>query len=233
MAEPASAVSPNEMVMQFILDLFHVRVRRLTESLILVSDPTWDDVARLSRASIYPGVEEVTTSYSTLGIYGRPEPGWEDWITRAVTEIEDYPPPQVHEIPVCYEMGEDLASVGSSLGLTEAEVVELHIGAQYQCFAVGFQPGFAYLGPLPIQLTGLERRSTPRTRVESGSVGICQDQTAVYPNASPGGWHLIGCCPVELVNVVENYFPIQAGDVIRFRPIDNQEFEKLRCQRLT
>ena len=202
----------------------------------LVSDPTWPDVARLSRAlnaSIYPGVEEVTASYNTLGIYGHPEPGWEEWITRTLTEVDDYASPRVHEIPVCYDMGEDLAFVASKLGLVEAEVIELHTASEYRCFAVGFQPGFGYLGLLRAELAGLERRPTPRTRVEPGSVGICQDQTAVYPSASPGGWNLIGRCPLALVCLEENYFPIEAGDKVRFRRIDSQEFEVLRCQRLT
>ncbi|MBL8060042.1 MAG: carboxyltransferase domain-containing protein [Chthonomonas sp.] len=210
-------------------------VRRLTESLLLVSDTSWKDVASLSRvlnASIYPGVEEVTASYDTLGIYGKPEPGWDKWVSEAA-ETAYYGNPQVYEIPVCYEMGEDLSSVSLRLGIDSGEVIRLHSASEYRCFSVGFQPGFGYLGPLPEKLRGLERREVPRSRVESGSVGICQDQTAVYPGVSPGGWNLIGRCPLEIVNIEDGYFPIQAGDTIRFRQIDGTEFEQLKCQRLT
>ena len=69
-------------------------------------------------------------------------------------------------------------------------------------------------------------------RVEPGSVGITGKQTGVYPLPYPGGWMLIGRTPLTLVDVRERYFPICAGDQVRFLPIDPDEFERLKGERL-
>lgn len=97
------------------------------------------------------------------------------------------------EIPVRYggDDGPDLAGVAERLGLSEAQVVGLHASRTYRSYVLGFAPGFAYLGTLAHQL-GLPRRDSPRSRVPAGSVAIAGAQTAVYPLATAGGWHLIG-----------------------------------------
>lgn len=95
------------------------------------------------------------------------------------------------EIAVVYD-GDDLADVASAAGLTVDEVVALHADAVYTVGFCGFSPGFAYLDGLLDPLAAVGRRDTPRTRVPAGSVAIAAGYTAVYPSASPGGWHLIG-----------------------------------------
>jgi KipI family sensor histidine kinase inhibitor len=108
-----------------------------------------------------------------------------------VTEEPDSRPPV--EIPVRYgaDDGPDLAEVAARTGLSAAAVVDLHASLTYRVFILGFAPGFAYLGTLARELA-LPRRAEPRTRVPAGSVAIAGRQTAVYPSATPGGWHLIG-----------------------------------------
>ncbi len=94
------------------------------------------------------------------------------------------------EIPVHYD-GEDLADVAQLLGITPEEVVRRHTGSEYAVAFTGFAPGFAYLsGGDPI--FNVPRRTTPRTRVPAGSVALGGTFSAVYPQASPGGWQLIG-----------------------------------------
>lgn len=100
------------------------------------------------------------------------------------------------EIPVVYD-GEDLGAVAAATGMSVAEVVDRHAGASYRCGFCGFAPGFAYLRGLDEALH-LARRSTPRTRVPAGSVAIAAEFSAVYPAASPGGWHLIGRTDVAM-----------------------------------
>jgi KipI family sensor histidine kinase inhibitor len=100
------------------------------------------------------------------------------------------------EVPVVYD-GEDLGAVAEATGLGIAEVIALHAGATYRCAFCGFAPGFGYLTGLA-QSLHLARRSTPRSRVPAGSVGIAAGYSAVYPTASPGGWHLLGRTDVEL-----------------------------------
>ena len=134
-------------------------------------------------------------------------------------------------IPVLYD-GADLEVVGARLGLTSPQVVAIHSSVDYDVFAVGFRPGFPYAGYLPPALCGLPRRDSPRLRVPAGSVAITGRQTAIYPEQSPGGWHLLGTTPLCIADVETGYFPIQAGDRIRFQPISAAEFEARRHERL-
>ena len=103
------------------------------------------------------------------------------------------------EISVVYD-GEDLAEVAARSGLSIVDVIERHAGARFSVAFCGFAPGFAYLDGLPPELH-LARRATPRTRVPAGSVAIAAGFSAVYPTASPGGWHLIGRTDAVLFDV--------------------------------
>lgn len=132
----------------------------------------------------------------------------------------------VVEIPVCYggEYGPDVEVVARHCGLKEAEVAALHAGASYAVHAVGFSPGFPYLGGLPEKLQ-TPRRATPRTSVPAGSVGIGGMQTGVYPLASPGGWQLIGCTPLVLFDATRSPAALlRVGDRVRFKAITPKEF---------
>jgi KipI family sensor histidine kinase inhibitor len=93
-------------------------------------------------------------------------------------------------VPVHYD-GDDLTDVAVAAGLSVAEVIALHSGAEYRVAFCGFMPGFSYLVGLHPKLQ-LPRRATPRTRVPAGSVAIADAFTGVYPRQSPGGWHRLG-----------------------------------------
>lgn len=115
---------------------------------------------------------------------------------------------KVHVIRVRYD-GPDLESVARHAQLPIADIARLHASARYRVAFFGFVPGFAYLEGLPEALR-TPRRSTPRARVEAGSVAIGGPYTGVYPFASPGGWNLIGSA--------ESFDPdaLDLGDEIRF-----------------
>ena len=94
------------------------------------------------------------------------------------------------QIPVRYD-GEDLAEVAQILGISPEEVVSRHTGSEWSVAFTGFAPGFAYLsGGDPI--FNVPRRATPRTKVPAGAVALAGTFSAVYPQASPGGWQIIG-----------------------------------------
>ena len=95
------------------------------------------------------------------------------------------------KIPTDYSKGEDLVSVAKYHNLSIEEVIHLHSSTLYRVYAIGFMVGFAYLGTLPTELF-TPRRSTPRAKVPKGAVAIADNQTAVYPQQSPGGWNIIG-----------------------------------------
>jgi inhibitor of KinA len=137
-----------------------------------------------------------------------------------------------HSIPCCYEFQLDLSRVAEKTGLSGEEVIRLHMETEYTVYAIGFCPGFPYLGYLPPSLCGVPRLETPRLRVEPGSVGLTGRQTGIYTEARPGGWNLIGRTPLVLVDVGDNYFPLRTGDRVLFERIDDKEFERLRGNRL-
>jgi inhibitor of KinA len=137
-----------------------------------------------------------------------------------------------HVVPVCYELGPDLAAVAEQLRLTVEDVIRLHTGTEYTVYAVGFVPGFPYLGYLPAELCGMPRLSSPRVRVEPGSVGVTGRQTGIYPLPRPGGWPLIGRTPLVLVDVPADFFPLRVGDVVRFERIGEAEYKRREGERL-
>jgi inhibitor of KinA len=141
-------------------------------------------------------------------------------------------PGQLHCIPCCYEMHLDLDRIVRHTGLNPDEIVRLHTATDYTIYAIGFCPGFPYLGYLPPGLSGVPRLETPRLQLAEGSVGLTGRQTGIYTEARPGGWNIVGRTPLELVNVVDGYFPLHSGDRVRFVRIDELEYRKLLGQRL-
>ncbi|QJD59795.1 5-oxoprolinase subunit PxpB [Pseudomonas sp. gcc21] len=150
-------------------------------------------------------------------------------VTAALEALQPLPPEQAgrrHEIAVWYDkaVGPDLGRLSDLTGLRVDQVIALHSGHEYQVFALGFAPGFAYMGLLDEQLA-TPRLSTPRKRVPAGSVAIAERQTAAYPLASPGGWNLVGRTPAPLFDRDrEGYSLLQPGDRVRFVPVERAEF---------
>ena len=139
---------------------------------------------------------------------------------------------RLHQLPCCYELQQDLQHVAQRCGLSPEEVIRLHTGTIYTVYAIGFCPGFPYLGYLPEPLVGVPRLATPRPRIEAGSVGMTGRQTGIYTLPRPGGWCLIGRTPLILVDVAVNYFPLRTGDRIQFVRIQESEFRQLEGERL-
>ncbi len=138
-------------------------------------------------------------------------------------------PPHVIDIPTVYggDFGPDLGFVAAHNGLTEAQVVEVHAGADYLVYMMGFSPGFPYLGGMSERIA-TPRLKTPRTAIPAGSVGIAQQQTGIYPVESPGGWQLIGRTPVRLFDPGRRPpVLVEAGDYLRFVPIDAGAFVEM------
>ena len=129
-------------------------------------------------------------------------------------------------LPVYYhpESGEDLEALADRAAMSVDEIIELHSGTEYRVYAIGFAPGFAYLGQVDERIAA-PRLATPRQKVPRGAVAIADRQTAVYPAVSPGGWNLIGRCPVRMFDPDANpTMPVSVGDRVRFEPIDRARF---------
>ncbi len=183
------------------------------------------DSASSIAARLNGGIE-IVPAYRSLMVYYDPLSMGYDEIHRAISQC--FPLPlkggnetnlkAAVEIPVFYggSDGPDLTSVAGALGLSEAEVVRLHTGVEYLVYMVGFLPGFPYMGKLPEELA-LPRRGEPRVKVPKGAVAIAHTQTGIYPETSPGGWHLIGRTLVDLFDP-ERREPalLNPGDRVRF-----------------
>ncbi|PLW83080.1 allophanate hydrolase [Kineobactrum sediminis] len=129
-------------------------------------------------------------------------------------------------LPVYYspETGADLERLAEQSGLSVAEVIALHSDTEYRVYAIGFAPGFAYLGHVDPRIAA-PRLATPRQKVPRGSVAIADRQTAVYPAESPGGWNLVGNCPQRLFDPQANpTMPVAVGDRVRFEAISRERF---------
>ncbi|MFV0277806.1 MAG: 5-oxoprolinase subunit PxpB [Parahaliea sp.] len=175
---------------------------------------------------------DLVPSYASLLILYNPLTTNHFVVTRqvraAVEQLEDSSVGVSREVrlPVYYhpEAGADLEALAARTGLSTDEVIALHSGSEYRVYAIGFAPGFAYLGEVD-QRIAAPRLATPRQRVPRGAVAIANRQTAVYPAVSPGGWNLIGLCPQRMFDPdAEPSMPVTVGDRVRFEPIDRDRF---------
>ena len=131
-----------------------------------------------------------------------------------------------HHLAVYYhsDVGPDLHPLAISRQLSIEAVIELHSRQIYEVGAIGFAPGFAFLSVVD-EAIAVPRHSTPRQYVAAGSVGIAEQQTAIYPQKSPGGWHIIGNCPQSVFE--DKSYPqscFSIGDKVKFDPIDRAQF---------
>ncbi|MFC9431804.1 5-oxoprolinase subunit PxpB [Streptomyces sp. NPDC056987] len=125
----------------------------------------------------------------------------------------------VVELPVRYD-GADLAEVAALWGVAEQEVVRIHTATEFRVAFCGFAPGFGYLTGLP-ERYAVPRRTTPRTAVPAGSVGLAGPYTGVYPRSSPGGWRLIGTTDAVLWDTARTPPALLApGTRVRFTAVD-------------
>ena len=139
---------------------------------------------------------------------------------------------QVFELPVCYDKGLDWSRIEDFGGFSQDEFIQRHSSGEYWVAAMGFLPGFAFLDGLEPALS-LPRLDAPRTRIPAGTVGIGGGQTGWYALSSPGGWNSLGETPLVLLDLQagvrdENPSPVQVGDRVRFRAINEQEFDALK-----
>lgn len=153
------------------------------------------------------------------------EPTLQESVTDSANELVT-----IVEIPTVYggEFGPDLGFVASHNHLSEAEVVSIHSGTDYLVYMLGFIPGFTYLGGMDPRIA-TPRLSSPRTLIPAGSVGIAGEQTGTYPSDSPGGWQIIGRTPVTMYDMSKKQAALlQAGDYVRYVPIDENEFHRIK-----
>lgn len=190
---------------------------------------------RRLREAFGPALVDLVPSYTTLLVHydltQLNDDQARERVSQALNELRPDTGGQAREleIPVWYDtsVGPELEALGQRSGLGVAGVIERHSAHPYQVFALGFAPGFAFMG-LVDECLASPRLQTPRKQVPAGSLGIADRQTAIYPLVSPGGWNLIGRSPTRLFDrELDGYSIWQPGDRVRFQPIDHAEFVRL------
>lgn len=191
--------------------------------------------ARRLREAFGPALIDLVSSYTTLLVHydlaQLDDRQARACIAEAMSQLQPEVSSEARElqIPVWYDpsVGPELEALGQRSGLGVAGVVERHSVRTYHVFALGFAPGFAFMG-LVDEILASPRLQTPRKQVPAGSLGIADRQTAIYPLASPGGWNLIGRSPTRLFDRdLDGYSIWQPGDRVRFQPIERAEFIRL------
>jgi inhibitor of KinA len=182
---------------------------------------------------------DVVQAYASVGIFFDPDQiqfaRLDTYVRRSAAQKPQTQSPVAERrflIPCCYEYQLDLTRVAEHTSLSADQIVTVHTSIEYTVYAIGFCPGFPYLGYLPTALAGVPRLPSPRVQVAAGSVGLTGRQTGIYTESRPGGWNLIGRTPLELVNVDDGYFPLQTGDRVQFIRIDVAEYQQLQGERL-
>jgi KipI family sensor histidine kinase inhibitor len=136
-------------------------------------------------------------------------------------------------LPVLFDDHKDWKNIMEHSGLTKGEVLEKLAANRFSVAMLGFLPGFIYLDGLPEELQ-IPRKSIPDKYVQSGSVAIGGKYLGVYALDSPGGWHVIGKTPIQLLELPElppiSFLP---GDQFHIHPIDQIEYDQLFAQSLT
>jgi KipI family sensor histidine kinase inhibitor len=184
------------------------------------------------KATMQDCIIDLVPSYASLLVIFDQDRGDHFLVKRqlraALTRLDDVDTAagQLVTLPVYYstESGPDLETIAQRGNLGIDDVIEIHQQHEYRVYAIGFAPGFAYLGEVDERIAA-PRLATPRQKVPRGAVAIADRQTAVYPAVSPGGWNLIGLCPTRMFDASKTpSMPVQVGDRIRFVAISRDDF---------
>jgi inhibitor of KinA len=135
-------------------------------------------------------------------------------------------------IPVCYNLrfGLDLKEIAALHKISTSEIIKLHTKEIYKVYFLGFLPGFPYLGGLNKDLC-TPRKKLPRKLIEKGSVGIGGGQTGIYTSDSPGGWNIIGKCPLNFFSIAKSSICIlKPGDYVKFVSISMKKYHQIEAE---
>ena len=184
-----------------------------------------------------PGVIDCVPAYASLLVTVDPESctpvALREYLYAMPTPAAaDIPSGQLHRLPVYYggEAGPDLAHCAEQLLLKEEEVIALHTSRVYYAYQLGYLPGFAFLGDVDDRIQ-LPRRTRPRASVPAGSVAMAGAQTAIYPSDAPGGWRLLGHCPLPMLDLTAGHLSavsrLQPGDEVEFVSITDSVYREI------
>ena len=133
-------------------------------------------------------------------------------------------------IPVCYDFkyALDLENLAKEKNLSPIEIINTHKSKVYDVLSMGFLPGFMYMGFTDEKLH-CERKEIPSLNIKKGSIGIALNQTCIYSQDSPGGWHIIGISPLDFFDLKsKNPCFAKPGDKIQFIEISSKKYQQMK-----
>jgi KipI family sensor histidine kinase inhibitor len=195
-----------------------------------------DRVAQLRQTELlFAAVTDVVPTFRSLTVHFDPLTADADSLGERLLALGQQGGQVVREgqhwrLPVCFEpsFAPDLPRLAEARGLSETEVIDRLLDADFRVYVIGFQPGFPYMGGLPPELA-MPRLASPRQRVPAHSLAVAGEMCAVYPWDSPGGWNLLGRTPVQLFDLrfAEHPAMLAVGDRVRWYPVPLGEYERL------
>ena len=189
------------------------------------------------REARLPGIIETFPTIRSLFVYYNPLEIGAQRLIQELKRIEAkmkeiiLPPSRLFDVPCLYggEFGPDLAVISEILHLPQEEIIRIHSRREYLIYDTGFIGGSAHF-KVPPPLDSLPRKKTPNLGVPVGVVLVAGGMGSAFkPQAGPTGWYWIGTSPLQ------QWFPetdppllISPGDRIIYRPVDREEFFKIK-----
>ena len=205
--------------------------------------PTIDSVTALNNRVLaikMRGIISTTPSYASLLIAFDPLLTSGQKLASVITELlQDLHPLQATSEPegksITWQLPthfwekdhDDALALQDELGLSWCEIIDDFCAISYRVNAIGFLPGFTYLGGLPAQLA-CRRLDTPKIKIPASSVAIAGKQAGIYPMDSPGGWRVLGRLPFSIFNrELSSPALFSPNDRISFVPVSQSRFAEL------
>ncbi len=175
------------------------------------------------------GIRDIIPAYDSIVIKFHPQQVNFDTLERSISEYslinQDYKPTRRLAIPICFddEFALDKERLELHLDKSFELIVKAFVNMDYDVHMMGFLPGFGYMASVPVDLH-CPRLPSPRKRIPAGSLAIAGEQTAIYPSDSPGGWNIMGHCPLEMFDIDrDNWSLLESQDRVRFNIISKEE----------
>ncbi|QOT19855.1 allophanate hydrolase subunit 1 [Paenarthrobacter sp. YJN-5] len=134
----------------------------------------------------------------------------------------------------------DLEYVAEENNLSgQTELIERHHGSPWMVTAVGFVAGLPFMYQLTPQAEQIEapKYLSPRTDTPPLTVGHAGCFCCIYSVRGAGGYQMFGlaAAPIfepnsALVDFQESMILFRAGDIVKFRPVDKDEYDAIQQQ---
>lgn len=183
------------------------------------------------------GITEMVPTYSALMVHYRPEKIRFEQLKEEILKRAEHmgqAEEQSHivkEIPICYggEQGPDLEDCAKYENVSVEEFIRMHSEHEYYTYMLGFAPGHAYMARFD-EPFHFKRRESPRVRIPGQSIVVQLNLSNLIPFPQPCGWNIIGATPLTICDYTkEEPFLVHAGEWVRYVPISQREYEKIRA----